>query len=59
MRLAFFIDGDEIAQKISDLNWKLEKDVFYQVLIVVLIITLLIIILGVMRVRVLAKKMTL
>ena len=58
LKLAYFIEGTKLAERISSLNDLLIKDVFYQVLIVTLLATTLLIILGVMRVKRLSKKMT-
>ena len=58
IHLAFFQDGKEINEKIATMNDKLIKDVFYQVLIVVLVATSLLIILAIFRVKRLAFKMT-
>ena len=58
MKLAFFIDGEKILDAIHDTNMGLFKSVFYEVLMVVLLCTLILVILGVMRVKRLAYKMT-
>ena len=58
MKLAFFTDGTKIAAAINDLKDSLVKNVFFSVLMVVLLASTLLIILGVMRVKRLAFKMT-
>ena len=58
LKLAFFIDGEKILDAIHDTNMGLFKSVFYEVLMVVLLCTLILVILGVMRVKRLAYKMT-
>ena len=58
MRLAFFVDGDRLSRKVSELNNMLVKDVFYQVLMVMLLAATLFIIIGILRVKRLAAKMT-
>ena len=56
--MAFFQDGEEIANKVKTITDKLIKDVFMEILIVVCGVTLGLIILGFFRVRRLAYKMT-
>ena len=51
MKLAFFIDGSRIAAKVINLNNKLVNNVFYEVLIVIILATVLIIILSILRVK--------
>ena len=58
LKLAFFIEGSEMAKRINDLNEVLIRDVSYQAMIVTLLATTLLIILGVMRVKRLSQKMT-
>ena len=58
MHLAFFIEGTKISEQINFLLDKLVKDVFFEVSMIVVLATVLLIILGVMRVRRLAFKMT-
>lgn len=58
MKLAFFSDGTRIAEKIISLNEKLVDNIFYEVLIVILLATTLIIILSILRVKRIAFKMT-
>lgn len=58
LKLAFFVEGSKLADRINSLNRLLIKDVFYQVLIVILMATTILIILGVMRVKRLSIKMT-
>ena len=58
MQLAFFIEGSEISAQIKLLLDKLVREVFFEVSMIVVIVTLFLIILGVMRVKRLAYKMT-
>lgn len=58
MKLAFFIDGDDILSAIRSTEDSLFKSVFYNVIFIVLLVTLILIVLGVMRVKRLAQKMT-
>ena len=58
MKLAFFIDGKNIATIVEKLKAKLVKDVFYIVLMAVLLASTLMIILAVTRVKRLSIKMT-
>mmetsp|Transcript_44007 Transcript_44007/g.58387 ORF Transcript_44007/g.58387 Transcript_44007/m.58387 type:complete len:137 (+) Transcript_44007:1409-1819(+) len=58
MRLAFFIEGEDLSQQISFLLDKLIKDVFFEVSMIVILATTIFIIFGVMRVKRLAIKMT-
>ena len=58
MKLALFVDGTKLTKKVSQLNQMLVKDVFYQVLMVTLLASTFLIIMGVMRVKRLAVKMT-
>ena len=55
MRLAFFIDGTDIAQTISQLNRKLELIVLEEVLVIMVIATLVILVFGLWRVKTLAR----
>ena len=58
MKLAFFIKGTELVDKINELHQMLVKGVFMQVLYVVIVATLLLILVGVLRVKRLAVKTT-
>ena len=58
MKIAFFIDGSQIAAKVVNLNNKLVNNVFYEVLIVILLATTLIIILSILRAKSISFKMT-
>ena len=59
MKLAYLIDGSKIASEIKELKKALYNEVFYyNVLWVIILAIVLLIILGVMRVKRLAKKMT-
>ena len=58
MKLAFFVDGERYAQKIIALTHSIEKNVFYSVLIVILCATVLIVVIGILRARRIAFKMT-
>ena len=58
MKLAFFVDGERYARKIVALTDTLFKNVFYTVLIVILLATLLIVVVGVLRAKRIANKMT-
>ena len=58
MKLAFFIEGEELTNRIVDLLDKLIKDVFFEVSMIVILATTILIIFGVMRVKRLAVKMT-
>ena len=58
MQLAFFIEGSEISAQIKLLLDTLVREVFFEVSMIVVIVTLFLIILGVMRVKRLAYKMT-
>lgn len=58
MKLAFFVDGERYAQKITALTESLENNVFYSVLIVILCATVLIVVAGVLRAKRIANKMT-
>ncbi len=58
MKLAFFVDGSVIEKKINEKRNELLKEVFNQVLYAFIIGTAILIILGVMRVKRLAFKMT-
>ena len=57
MKIAFFIDGSRIAAKVVNLNDKLVNNVFYEVLIVILLATTLIIILSILRAKSISFKM--
>ena len=58
MKIAFFIDGSRIAEKVINLNEKLVNNVFYEVLIVILLATTLIIVLSILRAKSISFKMT-
>ena len=58
VKLAFFVNGFTIIKKKDELNDALVKEVFDQVLYSFIIGTTILIILGVLRVKRLAKKMT-
>ena len=58
MQLAFFIEGSEISAQIKELNDKLVRKVYRDVSMIVVLVTVFLIILGVMRVKRLAYKMT-
>ena len=58
MQLAFFIEGSEISAQIKLLLDTLVRDVFFEVSMIVVVVTQFLIILGVMRVKRLAYKMT-
>ena len=58
MKLAFFVDGERYAQKIIALTESLENNVFYSVLIAILCATVLIVVVGVLRAKKIASKMT-
>ena len=58
MKIAFFIDGSRIAEKVINLNDKLVNNVFYEVLIVILLATTLIIVLSILRAKSISFKMT-
>ena len=58
MQLAFFIEGSKISAQINFLLDRLVKDVFFEVSMIVILATVLLIVLGVMRVKRLAYKMT-
>ena len=58
MKIAFFIDGSIISERIKDMSETLINDVFIQVLIMIIAATLLIIGLAYWRVNRLAYKMT-
>ena len=58
MRLAFFVNGSGIIKKISEMNDALVNDVFDKVLYSFIIGTAILIILGVIRAKRLAIKMT-
>ena len=58
VKLAFFVNGFTIIKKKDELNDALVKEVFDQVLYSFIIGTTILIILGVLRVKQLAKKMT-
>lgn len=52
------IDSSRLTLKVADLNNLLVKDVFYQVLMVMLLTATLFIIVAVLRVKRLSEKMT-
>ena len=58
MKIAFFIDGSKITDKISEMSSRLINDVFIQVMITIILATILIILLAFWRVKRLAYKMT-
>ena len=58
MQLAFFIEGSEISAQIKLLLDTLVREVFRDVSMIVVLVTVFLIILGVMRVKRLAYKMT-
>ena len=58
MKLAFFVDGERYARKIINLKDSLANNVFYTVLIVILLATVLFVVLGVLRAKRIANKMT-
>ena len=58
MKLAFFVDATRIQQKISQLDNTLVKEVFYQVLMVIFLANTGFVILGILRARRIAMKMT-
>ena len=58
MKLAFFVDGERYARKIIALSQSLENNVFYEVLIVILCATVLLVVIGILRARRIAFKMT-
>ena len=58
MKLAFFVDGERYAKKITALSESLENNVFYSVLIVILCVTVLIVVAGGLRAKRIGIKMT-
>jgi len=58
MKLAFFVDGSVIEKKINDKRKELLKEVFNYVLYFFIPATAILIILGVLRVKQIAFKMT-
>ena len=58
MKLAFFMRGEKVARQITELEDKLVKDVFFEVSISVILATTVLIVIGLLRVKRFAFKVT-